>query len=73
MGHPAAGLDELLRRHGTVTHETFEGAFGHERQIWTCNQLQSAVLREGQRYDIRLIDHPRMASRYIFDFRLWAG
>ena len=65
-------LDELLRRNVTVTRETFEEAFGRERQIWTYDQLQSAVLREGLRYDTRLTDHPRIAGRYIFDFRLRA-
>ena len=66
-------LDALLRRHRTVTRETFEEAFGRERQIWTYDQLQNAVLWEGLRYDTRLIDHPRAAGRYIFDFRLRAG
>lgn len=56
-----------------MTREAFEGAFGHERKIWTYDQLQSAVLREGLRYDIRLIDHPQMASRCTFDFRLRTG
>lgn len=66
-------LDALLRRDATVSRETFEGAFGRERQIWTYDQLQGAVLREGLRYDTRLIDHPHMAGRYIFDFTLRAG
>lgn len=40
-------LNKLLQCHGTVTRKAFEEAFGRERQVWTYDQLQNAVLREG--------------------------
>lgn len=66
-------LNALLRRHRTVTRKVVEEEFGREKQRWTYDQLQNAVLREGLRYDTRLVPHPQAARRYVFDFRLRAG
>lgn len=65
-------LEELMRRNRTVRRETFEQTFGRENLQWAYDQLQSVVLREGLRYDTSMIDHPRMAKRTIFNFRLRA-
>ena len=63
-------LEELQRAYGVVRRQTFEQAIARERLTWAYDQLQSAVLREGMRYETRLIESQKAATGYFFDFRL---